>query len=293
MPEMDGYEACKKIREDPNTQDIPVVMVTALFDRESRIKGLEAGANDFLTKPVDNTELIVRSKNLLKVKEYSDFLKSYSRILKEEVDNKTSEIKKGYLDTIVRLTRVAEYKDEETASHIKRVGYYTALIAEELGWSKEDIDTILHAAPMHDIGKVGIASELLLKRGMLNNAETKLMKAHTIIGGKVLEDSISPFLQMAQRIALSHHEHWNGSGYPNGLKGKDIPIDGRIMTIADQYDALRSQRPYKPAINHEISLKIISEGDERSRPEHFDPLILEAFKDNHRKFDEIFEQHRE
>jgi len=244
---MDGYETCRRLRENPETRYIPVVMVTALGDQESRNKGLEAGANDFLTKPVDKTEVLIRAKNLLRVKEFEDFLKQHNELLETEVTKRTAQLKtalqelsasnthlkdsrnklkEGYIDSIQRLTVVAEYKDEDTAFHIKRVSYYCSFMAKNLGWSEEDAETIFYASPMHDIGKVAIPSDILLKPAKLNPEEFALMKTHTTIGGRILHGSVSGFLQMAEKIAMTHHERWDGNGYPKGIKGEEIPIEG-------------------------------------------------------------------
>lgn len=275
-------------------------MVTALEDQDARNKGLEVGANDFLTKPIDKIEVAIRAKNLLRVKEFGDFLKQHNEILEKQVQERTAQlvesrdrIKEGYIESVSRLTVVAEYKDEDTALQIRRVSYYCSFMAKNLGFTEEDAETIFYASPMHDIGKVGIPSDIILKPAKLNNEEFALMKTHTTMGGRILHGSVSGILQMAEKIAMTHHERWDGKGYPNGLTGEEIPLEGRIMNIADHYDALRSRRPYKPPFDHEKAFKIITEGDGRTMPEHFDPRLLQVFKNCHKMFEEIYETHQD
>lgn len=293
MPEMDGYEVCKRLKENPATQHIPVVIITALMEREAMLKGLEAGANDFLLKPVDPAEVAIRAKNLLRIKEFEDFLKRHNELLDAEVKRKTAQLKNSYIDTIHRLTKVAEYKDEDTASHIKRSGHYASVLARKLGWSEEEAEIIFYAAPMHDIGKIAIPAEILLKPAKLTPEEFALMKTHTVIGANILNSRTSKIIQTAEIIALSHHERWDGSGYPNRLQKDAVPIEGRLYNICDQYDALRSKRPYKPAFEHKKTLGIITEGDGRTMPGHFDPEILNAFREIHTQFENIYETHKD
>lgn len=307
MPEMDGYEACTRLKSREETSNIPIILITALDDRESRLLGFEAGADEFLTKPVDKVELTLRLQNLLKVKEYGDFLRDYNKTLEgmvhqrtlqlekayKEVEDANNRIKTGYLDTIYRLTMAAEFKDAGTANHLRRISFYCQMLAKRLGITGSFIDTIFYASPMHDIGKIGVPDAILLKPDRLTIEEFELAKAHTTIGGNILHGSESEILQMAEKIALSHHERWDGSGYPYGLIGGDIPIEGRIVAIADQYDALRSRRPYKSEIPHKKTVETITKGDGRTMPGHFDPEILGIFKKVEPEFNTIFEEHKD
>ena len=307
MPGMNGFDATEQIKAQKTTEHIPIIILTALDDRTDRLTGISKGADDFLTKPVDLQELSLRIKNNLKIKEYHDFIENHNIILEAQVATKTKhlqkaldqlddvyrKIKEGYIETVYRLTLTSEYKDEETGVHIRRVGFYTKELAISMGMNAEYTETINYASPMHDIGKVAIPDNILLKKGRLTHDEFEVMKIHTTIGAKILRGSTSPYLKMSEEIALSHHERWDGSGYPSGLKGEAIPLSGRMMNIADQYDALRSKRPYKPALDQETVVKIITGGDGRTMPEHFAPQILDAFKNSAEKFREIYDTYQD
>jgi putative two-component system response regulator len=280
MPGIDGFEVTRRVRQDNKHQLLPIILVTALRETEDKVKGIEAGCDDFISKPIDKTELLARVRSLVKVKAYNDLLSNYRNELESEVTSRTDElkhalemIKAASLDTIYRLSIASEYKDMDTGAHIKRMSRYSAAVARRMGLAEKDIETILYAAPMHDLGKIGIPDVILMKPARLNPAEWEIMKTHTTIGAKILKGSDAEFIRLGEIIALSHHEKWDGSGYPNSLKGIDIPIAGRITAIADVFDALTSKRPYKEPFSVEDSLVIIGEG----RGSHFDPDVVDAF----------------
>ena len=203
---------------------------------------------------------------------------------------RSAELERAYYDMVLRLTRASVYKDNETGAHIQRVSYYARIIARHIGWSEADQELIFRAAPMHDVGKIAIPDALIRKRGSLDGEDRKIMESHTLRGAQLLEGSNSRLLEMARDIAVTHHEHWDGSGYPRRLQGNQIPIVGRIVMLGDNYDALRSQRSYKKSFPHEKACRIILEGDARTRPEHFDPQLLEVFRVVHLEFKEVFER---
>ncbi|MEW5756583.1 MAG: HD domain-containing phosphohydrolase [Pseudomonadota bacterium] len=292
MPEMDGYQTVRYLKRNESTRHIPVIFVTAEDDPASRLKGLQAGAEDFINKPIDPNELVARSRNLLRMKVYGDLLRDANRVLEQQVADKTREIQSHCLETVATLMRIAEFRDEGTGQHVNRISYYSSELADHLGMDNDFKRQIFYASPMHDIGKLAIPDHILLKNGGLDQSEWAIMKTHTTLGVKMLEGNRSPFLEMGKDIALCHHECWDGSGYPNGLKGEEIPVSARIMAICDVYDALRSNRPYKKALSHASAMYVISKGDERIQPEKFDPEILDTFVQHHDIFADIYAQSR-
>ncbi len=281
MPKIDGIEVARQLKREEETKIIPIVMVTALNEVEDRVKALEAGADDFLNKPVDKIELRARVQSLVKVKTCNDHMRNYQKELEAEVAKRTEQLRQALkklkeisLESICHLCRAAEYKDENTGDHIKRMSQYTSAVASKMGLNKQTVEDLLYTAPMHDAGKIGIPDHILLKPGKLNDKEWEIMKQHTIIGAQILAGSGAKFIKLAQTIALTHHEKWDGSGYPKGLKGSKIPLVGRIAAIADVFDALTSRRPYrmKP-----FSLKEAFNYIKKERGRHFDPEVVDAF----------------
>ncbi len=273
MPGLDGLELVARFRRQPGAMDVPVVMITAAQDRDIRHRALAAGITDFLNKPVDPLELQPRLTNLLKLRQQHLRLKDRNQWLAEEVRKATRQLVDREMETIIRLTRAAEYRDPETGGHIQRMAHYTRLIAKALALPEEQCELLLRAAPMHDVGKLGIPDRILLKPGRLNDDEMVIMRTHAQIGHDLLHGSHSRLLQMGAEIALHHHEKFDGSGYPNGLKGEDIALSGRIVAVADVFDALTSARPYKPAWPLDRACQLLR--DESGR--HFDPRCVDAF----------------
>ncbi len=289
MPGMSGFEVAARLKAEARTKNIPVIMVTALDDRDSRLHALHAGAEEFLNKPVDRSELWIRVRNMLRLKEFQNSLAEHNRNLEEQVAVRTQALREAYKDTIYTMVRAAEFKDEETGKHVQRISYYCRDIAQELAMDSAFSEEIFYASPMHDIGKIAIPDVILLKPGSFTPEEWVVMKGHAAYGAKILEKGGSPFTRMGAEIALNHHERWDGTGYPHGLKGEAIPFSARLMNIADQYDALRSKRPYKPAFPHERAVEIITVGDGRTQPGHFDPKVLAAFGQCAERWREIYD----
>ncbi len=295
MPEISGLDLLAMLKQDPKYQFIPVVILTAHTEPEVKSQALKSGAADFIGKPIDPHELLPRVKNLLSMKVYQNGLKHYAEQLEHRVRQRTAALARSREHVIQCLARAAEYRDNETGRHVLRVGRYAAIIAHQMGLGDEYAQMIEHAAKLHDVGKIGIPDGILLKPGKLEPEEFELMQRHcglgrrvceriesddwttwqkhVNIGASILDDDDSPLLRMASRIAMTHHEKWDGSGYPLGLAGEQIPLEGRITAVADVFDALSSKRPYKAAFPLEKCLAILEEG----RGKHFDTKVLDAF----------------
>ena len=277
---MDGFEVCERLKADPRTRDIPVVFVTTQAGEPEEARGLEVGAVDYISKPFHPAVVIARVRTHLELRSSRRALLRRNLQLKDLVQRRTAalqsafdELWQGSLDTVVRLARTAEFRDDDTGAHVLRMSHYAAVTARKLGLGEALCEQILHAAPLHDIGKIGIPDQVLLKPGRLSDEEWWMMRQHPIIGARILEDSSSPLVQLAESIARSHHERWDGRGYPNGLAKDAIPLPGRITAVADVFDALTSERPYKKALPVQRAVRILTEG----AGSHFDPQVVDAF----------------
>ncbi len=295
MPEMDGLTLLRKIHL--KVPDLPVILLTAYPDLELSIEALKYGAHDFIIKPFNLDYVLHAVKKALNYCEGIRLQKEYNKRLENTVVERTAELRKALQmvkaaskEIIERLTVAAEYRDEDTASHIRRISLYSKLIAEELRMPQDFVENITYASPMHDVGKIGIPDGILLKPGRLTAEEFEVARVHSSIGYEILKGSSYPVIQMGASIALTHHERWDGTGYPRGLKGEEIPVEGRIVMLVDQYDALRSTRPYKKGFSHEDTYEIITVGDGRTMPGHFDPSMFGLFLRMHKEFKRIFDE---
>ena len=289
MPGIDGYEVCLQLKKDPATRQIPVIFVTALSSVKEEEKGFAIGCVDYIIKPVSPP--IVRYRVKIHMALYDQ-----NRILEEKVTQRTQQLENAFLqiqesslETIHILSKAAEYRDENTASHIYRMTDYSVAIARNIGLSEKIVESILYAAPLHDVGKIGIPDNILLKPGKLTADEFNTMKQHTLIGAGILENSKTGFIRLGETIALTHHEWWNGKGYPRGLKEREIPLEGRIITVADVFDALTTKRPYKEAFPLDLSFRIISE----NRGRQFDPDVVDAFFSIQSEILKIYEKYKD
>ncbi len=273
MPEMDGIEFVRRLRVLPAYRHVPIVMITVHDDRKVRYAALDAGITDFLTKPIDTRECLARCRNLLTLRRQHLALEDKGRLLEGMVREATRDVHSREKETLFRLARAGEFRDEITGNHIIRMARYSRLIADSMGLEAEEAESIEFAAPLHDIGKIGLPDQILLKTGPLTAEEASIMQQHPIIGYEILKDSPSKFLRMGALIALGHHERFDGSGYPHGLLGDHIPLPARIVAVADVYDALTSARPYKTAWLAEDAIEYLKVHS----GSHFDPAVVNAF----------------
>ena len=289
MPHLDGYQVMAQLKALDDPLLPPIVILTAQHGRETLLKALAAGARDFIGKPFDMAELLMRVNNLLDAHLAHCMLHDQKGILEDMVRIRTEELNQTRLQVVRRLGRAAEYRDNETGYHILRMSGYSALLASHLGWSDAASDLMLNASPMHDIGKIGIPDAVLLKPGRLDADETAIIRTHPEIGANILAGDDSELLRLARTIALTHHEKWDGSGYPAGLRGLAIPQAGRIVAVADVFDALTSNRPYKKAwtVDEAVAYVIDNAGS------HFDPEVVDCFRQHLPEILAIRDQHQE
>lgn len=273
MPVMNGVVFTREMRKLPHCEDVPLIIVTGVEDRDVRYEALESGASDFLNKPVDHHECRARVRNLLTLRRQQQIIKERARWLERRVEEAVNAVRVREHETLLRLAKAGEYRDAETGNHILRMARYSRLIAEALALDEEQCRVIETAAPMHDIGKIGIPDSILLKPGRHTEEESRVMQRHALIGYEILKDSPSKYLQMGAVIALGHHEKVDGGGYPYGLRGENIALPARIVAVADVFDALASTRPYKKAWPLQESVDYIR----KLRGQHFDPACVDAF----------------
>lgn len=280
MPEMDGYEVCRLLKSNLATKNIPIIFVSSKSKIADEQRGLELGAVDYITKPVSPPLVLARVRNHLS-------LYDQSRHFEQLVKQRTHELNDTRVEIIRRLGKAAEFKDNETGMHVIRMSWFSRFLAEAKGENEDWCELLYNAAPMHDIGKIGIPDRVLLKPGKLDADEWEIMQKHAEYGAAIIGEHPSPLLQLAKEVAICHHEKWNGKGYPKGLKGKNIPLSARIVAIADVFDALTSERPYKKAWSEEKAINLLQE----EAGQHFDPELVPLFIDCLPKIREIQQQY--
>jgi len=274
MPGIDGFETCKRLKKDSKTKDIAIIFISALNDTEQICKGFDQGGMDYITKPFRREEVLARVRTHVKLRALMKAQERQNQILEQKVDERTKELRDTQLEVINRLGLAGEYRDNETGMHVVRMSQFSALLGAKAGMHKKDSELLLQASPMHDIGKIGIPDNILLKPGKLDHKERGIMNTHVKIGVQILSGNDSPLMKMARTVALHHHEKWDGSGYPAGLKGEEISLEGRVVAICDVFDALTSERPYKEAWPVDKALDFL----EDNKGTHFEPILIEKFK---------------
>lgn len=275
MPHLDGFEVLRQLQSrDGDNGYLPVLVLTADGEHETRIRALQSGAKDFLTKPIDQVEVLTRIQNMLEIRLTHKALLAHNARLEEEVRERTKDLHASYLELVGRLARATGFRDADTGLHISRISHYCATLGHAAGLNPHECDLLLNASALHDIGKIGIRDKILLKPGSFDEDESEAMREHVTIGGKILANSQYPMIQWAEIIALTHHERWDGSGYPEGLRGEEIPLMGRIVALCDVFDALTSERPYKSAWSEEQAIEEL----EKQSGSQFDPKLVALFR---------------
>ncbi len=275
MPGMDGFETCKVLKDDPKTKGIPVIFMSSLNDTQNICKGFDHGGLDYIPKPFRREEVLSRVRTHIQLHSLIKEREQYTQTLEETVRQRTQELHSTRLEVINCLGRAGEYRDNETGMHVVRMSHYSRVLAKKVGLSDEKCSLLFHASPMHDIGKIGIPDHVLLKPGKLTPEEWTIMQTHVTIGAEILSRDDSPLMKTAKTVALHHHEKWDGSGYPNQLKGEEISLEGRIIAVCDVFDALTSKRPYKDPWPMDKTMALI----EDSRGKHFEPSVVDCFKE--------------